>query len=167
MDNHDKLKNPIIISIVSGVIIFLYLWYTASDDVDDKKKTPKYMRKLKNVNILIPIIISLIIWFVISCYLDDSNKINHDNHYNNHVSTEHLLNDFNIDHSKNYELFKCNNSVKSKYSSPLNDNVSSNNMGQSNLPSSNTKYNLINKNTKLNKVQLPDLFIDINSFPQY
>ena len=40
MDISDKLKDPIVISIICGIIVFLYLWYNVDDDLD-KKNTKK------------------------------------------------------------------------------------------------------------------------------
>ena len=150
MDISDKLKDPIVISIITGVVVFLYLWYSLSDDIDDKKKKKKagcVMSKIKRVNLLIPLISAIIVWFVTSCYFNEDVAINPNNKNNNiHMQYKTSQSSNNI---KNpfFETFGNTNSTKTKYMSP-NKNIG---------------YNLINKkNMKLNKIELPDLFLEVD-----
>lgn len=150
MDISDKLKDPIVISIITGVVVFLYLWYNLSDDIDDKKNKKNsgcVMSKIKRVNLLIPLISAIIVWFVTSCYFNEDVPIIPNNRNNNiqmqyktSQSSNNIKNPF-------FETFGNTNSTKTKYMSP------NKNMG----------YNLINKkNMKLNKIELPDLFLEVD-----
>lgn len=152
MDISDKLKDPIVISIISGVIVFLYLWYNLSDDNDDKKNKKKsHFAKIKDVNLLIPIVSSIIIWFIASCYYGNIEKKSEIPD----ISRSSQSQRFSSNQSPQYQLsqnIQPNNATKTKYMS------SNGNIG----------YNLVNKkNMKLNRVELPDLFLEVDGIPQY
>lgn len=146
----DKLKDPVVISIITGIVVFLYLWYNLSDDKDDKKNKKNsgcVMSKLKRINLLIPLISAIIVWFVTSCYFNenipmDQNVRNNNTQiqYRTSQSSNNMKNPF-------FETFGNTSSTKTKYMSP----------------SKTTSYNLINKkNMKLNKIELPDLFLEVD-----
>lgn len=152
MDISDKLKDPIVISIITGLVVFLYLWYNLPDDIDDKKNKKRSngcMSKIKNINLLIPLISAVIVWFVTSCYFNDDVPKNLQNK-NQNIKMQYKTSQ--IDSSNNiknsfFEGLGNTNSTKTKYMSP---NKSIN-------------YNLINKkNMKLNKIELPDLFLEVD-----
>ena len=195
MDITDKLKNPITISIICGILVFIYLWYSLPDDIDDKKdKTnkPSYIRKLKNINLLIPIISAIIVWFVASCYLstnvNNSNQElskNENTNLSGNFQSQQFLNPklntssqvpFNNSQPPLFQTFgskniqqpniqpnvdPMGNAIRSKYIS------SDGNLNYNLVNKKNTTNNLQNKNIKFNKVELPDLFLEVDGFPQF
>lgn len=59
------IKNPIVIGLLVGVIIYLYLYWE-----EDKRRKKNPESKKKPVNIVTPGVVAAIVWFVASSYLD-------------------------------------------------------------------------------------------------
>lgn len=154
MDISNKLKDPVVISIICGVIVFLYLWYNLDDDSDKKNKKKSHIEKIKEINLLIPIIASIIIWFITSCYFENSDDKSESPDISKNFKSQKFQNQNIQNQNPQYQLFQNTqpSATKTKY-------VSSN---------ENLGYNLVNKkNIKLNRIELPDLFLEVDGIPDY
>lgn len=64
------IKNPIIIGFTAGILTYTYL----SWDLNEKKKLKKGY-KIKEVNLLIPLVVAIIGWFIAYAYLQYNDEI--------------------------------------------------------------------------------------------
>jgi multisubunit Na+/H+ antiporter MnhB subunit len=78
----DIIKNPVIIGLTVGILVYLYLKWDASKRKEDKNKR-------KDSNLLIPLFIGVATWFISNNYFE---KYNFDelsqNNLNNNIDLE-------------------------------------------------------------------------------
>lgn len=64
-------KNPIVIGITMGSLVYGYLTYTTNERNLENEKKKKHKRKEKeSVNLLIPLVIFIISWFISYAYFE-------------------------------------------------------------------------------------------------
>jgi hypothetical protein len=68
----DTLKNPILIGLISGALIYGYLVITTNEK--NKKKSKKDEKD--KVNLLIPLVVGVIVWFLTYAYFDYNSNSN-------------------------------------------------------------------------------------------
>lgn len=85
----DILKNSIVLSLLSFVIVYGYLYWEESEKAKKRKN-----KKMKKVSIFIPGIIGALVWFGASNYFDKEiteENVNLDNNINEHNTKTNLL----------------------------------------------------------------------------
>ena len=143
--NIDFLKNPIFISVLAGLVVFIYLFVNIDDEKDTKNKyknNNSCFNKIKKVNIFIPILTSLVVWFAFTCIFAKENANENDDIFGKNITDDIFQKNMtNEIYDKQFNYNRRPEKFTSKYS---NDNT-----------------NVLNaKNIKLNRVQLPDLFVN-------
>ena len=63
------LKNPIVLSVISGILVYLFL---QRQEKINRKKDPKI--KKKPVNLLTPAVVAVIIWLIASSYTSQTSS---------------------------------------------------------------------------------------------
>ena len=67
----DIIKNPIIIGLVVGTIMYGYLSHIANEKNEENNKKKKHKRKEKEtVNLIIPLVVAIIAWFIAYAYFE-------------------------------------------------------------------------------------------------
>lgn len=86
----DMLKNPILIGLTMGAIIYAYLTYTVNEKNEENKKKKKHKRKEKEtVNLLIPLVVAIISWFIAYAYFEYNSDASQQQQSNN----SHVISD--------------------------------------------------------------------------
>lgn len=131
MEFVEYLKNPITLSLLSGLIVFIYLWYNVPEEqvLNDSEKHCFNLQKLKQINWLLPLTTALVVWFILSCCLSNDNIL--------------------AVNSKRNDV--SNSQIPSNYGSKYERKPS---------------YNLVKKGQKMNRVDLPDLFMEVDGYQQ-
>lgn len=137
------LKDPIVLGSISGLIMFIYLWKNLPQvAINDDKQQNQICDKIKRINWLLPITAALVVWFVSSCYLN-----------NNDIFVEVQQTPQTYQSQQIPQTYQSQQNYMSKYASQK----------AQQLPN----YNLVKKGTsKMNKIDLPDLFIEVDGYRQ-
>jgi hypothetical protein len=68
------IKNPVILAVVAGVIVYTYMaWNKKQDDEKRLKKGKKIKPENKYNNIIIPGVTSILVWFIAYGYFNNKN----------------------------------------------------------------------------------------------
>ncbi len=71
----DIFKNPIVIGLTMGTIVYGYLAYTVNEKNEENEKKKKNKRKDKeSVNLIIPLVVAIIAWFIAYAYFEYNNE---------------------------------------------------------------------------------------------
>lgn len=71
----DIIKNPIVIGLTMGTLVYGYLSYTINERNEENEKKKKGKRKEKeSVNLLIPLVVIVIAWFIAYAYFEYNNE---------------------------------------------------------------------------------------------
>ncbi len=75
------IKNPVIIGLTVGIIVYIYLKWESSKRKDDKNKR-------KDSQVLIPLFLGVATWFIAHNYFEkyDFDEISYNNNYNNEIN---------------------------------------------------------------------------------
>lgn len=65
----DIIKNPVVLGLIAGVLTYIYLWWSKSNN-SSKKNGKKYKKDKGDVNIMIPGIVALVVWFIAYGYTE-------------------------------------------------------------------------------------------------
>ena len=99
----DILKNPIVIGLFSGALIYFYLYWS---EEQRSKKNPSSKKKL--VSVVTPGVVAVIIWFIASSYLDpktiSTSNTNVVQETNNMIPVENVNGSLHIIHKNNIRL---------------------------------------------------------------
>ncbi len=72
----DIIKNPVIIGLLIGIIVYLYLKWENETEYEQTNKKNKKMKKPKEVNLLIPLCVGVACWFIAHNYFDGYDFMN-------------------------------------------------------------------------------------------
>jgi heme/copper-type cytochrome/quinol oxidase subunit 2 len=92
------IKNPIVLAIVVGVLVFVLMsyFYKANDSNKKKKSNKKKNKGTKETTIIVAVIASLSTWYIAYCYFDDnthnSDEIYVDSIVANNSDISHAIN---------------------------------------------------------------------------
>ena len=94
------LKNPIILGILTGVLIYAFLYW------QEERKYKKDQNYKKNVNFLIPGITAALVWFMAGSYFDNNEKVSKlpKNSIIHKLDENVLISESNNSDSKSYRL---------------------------------------------------------------
>lgn len=95
----DILKNPVIIGLFAGVLVYIYLWWCLKEE--NKRRKNKNKKTKKDVNLIIPSVIAVIVWFIAYGYFEYNTK---------EISVDKMNLDQPSDIPKTYKLVKDNSS---------------------------------------------------------
>lgn len=73
----DIFKNPIVIGLTMGALVYGYLTYTTNEkNTENAKKKKSRRREKESVNLLIPLVVAIIAWFIAYAYFEYNNESN-------------------------------------------------------------------------------------------
>ncbi len=153
----DIIKNPVIIGLTVGVLVYLYIKWDSSKKEDKNKDK----NKRKDSNILIPLFLGTLSWFIANNYYDfNETSINNNNNLtiNNNYEVPGKLNLSDSPMIGGDGGINLMNNVGNKFNMNTNMNPNPNLNPIYNQPSS---YHLLKKGITIpNNMTLPDIMIE-------